>query len=181
MVPIYVVYASHDGQAERIALRLGERLRAAGAAAEVRRLAGTETLAEAPLVVLVAAVRYGFHLPAARVFARAWGGRAAPPLAVASVCLTARKPNRRTAADNPYLRAFLKRYGLRPAASAAIAGKLDYPRYRWFDRLMIRLIMMITNGPTDPTTVIEYTDWGQVDAFADDLARRFSPVVASAN
>jgi menaquinone-dependent protoporphyrinogen oxidase len=38
---------------------------------------------------------------------------------------------------------------------------------------MIRLIMTMTGGPTDPATVIEYTDWGQVDAFADDLARHY--------
>jgi menaquinone-dependent protoporphyrinogen oxidase len=30
---------------------------------------------------------------------------------------------------------------------------------------MIRLIMFITNGPTDPETVIEFTDWQQVEAF----------------
>ena len=33
---------------------------------------------------------------------------------------------------------------------------------------MIRLIMKITGGPTDPSTVIDYTDWAAVD----DLARR---------
>jgi menaquinone-dependent protoporphyrinogen oxidase len=36
---------------------------------------------------------------------------------------------------------------------------------------MIRFIMLITDGPTDPSTVIEYTDWGQVEAFAHRIAR----------
>ncbi|WP_370654382.1 flavodoxin domain-containing protein [Rhodoferax sp.] len=45
------------------------------------------------------------------------------------------------------------------------AGKLDYPRYRFVDRFMIRLIMFMTNGPTDPKAVIEFTDWQQVEAF----------------
>jgi menaquinone-dependent protoporphyrinogen oxidase len=49
------------------------------------------------------------------------------------------------------------------------AGKLDYPRYRWFDRQMIRLIMALTGGPTDPTTVVDYTDWAAVDGFAGEL------------
>ena len=31
---------------------------------------------------------------------------------------------------------------------------------------MIRLIMWITGGPTDPATVVEFTDWQQVEAFA---------------
>jgi menaquinone-dependent protoporphyrinogen oxidase len=30
---------------------------------------------------------------------------------------------------------------------------------------MIRLIMLMTNGPTDPKAVIEFTDWQQVEAF----------------
>lgn len=176
MTALNVVYASHDGQAERIALRLATRLRQAGAAVTLARLdaAGTPPEGDAP-VVLVAAIRYGYHLKPARRFAARWGGRAAPPLAVVSICLTARKPNRRSAADNPYLRKFLARFGLRPVASVAVAGKLDYPAYSWFDRAMIRLIMLMTGGPTDPTATVEYTDWQQVDAFADSLAARFRP------
>lgn len=184
MRPICVVYASHDGHAERIAFRVGARLKArlgaAGAPVETRRLdeAGTPP-EDAALVVLVGAIRYGYHLKPARLFARAWGNRTEPPLAVISVCLTARKANRRTAADNPYLRAFLRRHDLAPAASIAVAGKLDYPRYTWFDRAMIRLIMLMTGGPTDPKTVVEYTDWDAVDGFADDLARRYGPSAAA--
>lgn len=34
---------------------------------------------------------------------------------------------------------------------------------------MIRFIMWITRGPTDPSTVIEYTDWRAVDAFAREI------------
>ena len=34
---------------------------------------------------------------------------------------------------------------------------------------MIRLIMKITDGPTDPTTEVVYTDWQAVEAFADLL------------
>jgi menaquinone-dependent protoporphyrinogen oxidase len=30
---------------------------------------------------------------------------------------------------------------------------------------MIRLIMLMTKGPTDPATVIEFTDWTKVEAF----------------
>jgi menaquinone-dependent protoporphyrinogen oxidase len=30
---------------------------------------------------------------------------------------------------------------------------------------MIRLIMFITKGPTDPKAVIEFTDWQQVESF----------------
>ena len=50
------------------------------------------------------------------------------------------------------------------------AGMLEYPRYSIFDRTMIRLIMWMTKGPTDPTTVKEYTDWDKVEAFGHRLS-----------
>ncbi|MBP0651227.1 hypothetical protein J8J40_29645, partial [Mycobacterium tuberculosis] len=87
--------------AERIARRIAERL-APSRPVTLEPLSGTwQPGTDAAAVVLVAAVRYGRHLPEARAFAAAWGGRTRPPLAVVSVCLTARKPNRRTAVDNP--------------------------------------------------------------------------------
>ena len=49
------------------------------------------------------------------------------------------------------------------------AGKLDYPRYGFFDRQMIRFIMLMTKGPTDPAAVVEFTDWQRVEAFARDV------------
>ena len=62
------------------------------------------------------------------------------------------------------------RGGRQPKLLGVFAGKLDYPRYRFIDRLMIRFIMLITDGPTDPKTVIEFTDWDQVEAFGRKLA-----------
>ena len=49
------------------------------------------------------------------------------------------------------------------------AGKLDYPRYGFIDRQMIRFIMLITKGPTDPKAVVEFTDWAQVEAFGREV------------
>jgi menaquinone-dependent protoporphyrinogen IX oxidase len=39
------------------------------------------------------------------------------------------------------------------------AGALRYPRYRWYDRFMIRLIMKMTGGETDTSKEVVYTDW----------------------
>jgi menaquinone-dependent protoporphyrinogen oxidase len=36
---------------------------------------------------------------------------------------------------------------------------------------MIRFIMLITRGPTDPRAVIEFTDWNEVEAFGRRLAQ----------
>jgi menaquinone-dependent protoporphyrinogen oxidase len=54
--------------------------------------------------------------------------------------------------------------------AVAIAGRLDYRRYGWRDRQIIRFIMWMTGGPTDPETNIEYTSWPAVDEFAGRIA-----------
>ena len=57
-----------------------------------------------------------------------------------------------------------------PALATAFAGRLDYRRYSWRDRQIIRFIMLLTKGPTDPATSIEYTSWQAVDDFAARIA-----------
>ena len=51
------------------------------------------------------------------------------------------------------------------------AGKIDYPSYAFLDRMVIRGIMLLTGGPTDPNSVVEFTDWRQVEAFGSIIAR----------
>jgi menaquinone-dependent protoporphyrinogen oxidase len=94
-------------------------------------------------------------------------------LAFISVCLAARKPGRGSAEGNPYLRKALAKHRLVPNLALAVAGRLDYPRYGWLDRQMIRLIMTLTHGPTDPATTIEYTAWAVVDDVALQIAELF--------
>lgn len=129
-----------------------------------------------PVVVVVAAIRYGTHLREADAALDVYAGLAPKPrLALVSVNLTARKPGKQTAQSNPYLCKWIRKRKLAPDLAVAIAGRLDYPRYRWFDRLAIRAIMTLTGGETDPTTQVEYTDWNAVDAFADQIARLAAP------
>jgi menaquinone-dependent protoporphyrinogen oxidase len=90
---------------------------------------------------------------------------ATKPSAFFSVNVTARKPNKNTPETNPYMPKFLKQISWQPSELAVFAGRIDYPRYSTFDRLMIRFIMWITKGPTDPNTVIEFTDWQAVEKF----------------
>jgi menaquinone-dependent protoporphyrinogen oxidase len=170
--PVRVGFASHDGQARLIAMHIAKRLRAGGLTADTADLADSQSVSEilagTALVVVVAAVRYGRHMAPAERFLAAYRTQpSAPPLALASVNLTARKPDRQTVETNPYLRKLIEKHGLQPVTAAAFAGKLDYPKYRWVDRQMIRLIMWLTGGPTDGTSSVDYTSWESVDAFAD--------------
>lgn len=156
-------------------MRIAERLRADGLAADTLDLVEARSVAEVlrgtSLVVVVAAVRYGRHIAAAEQFLEVYRTHPdAPPLALASVNLTARKPEKQTVETNPYIKKLVERLELRPVEAAVFAGRLDYPSYAWLDRQMIRLIMWLTGGPADGTSTVDYTSWPSVDAFASDIA-----------
>jgi menaquinone-dependent protoporphyrinogen oxidase len=168
-------YATRDGQSLRIAERIAGRLAGRGIDALPYDLAGglpsPSSLTAARLIVVVAAVRYGRPLPEAEQFLALYRTlRDPPPLVLLSVNLTARKQGKDTVEGNAYLRKSIARHRLEPALALAIAGRLDYSRYGWWDRQLIRFIMKLTGGPTDPGTCIDYTPWGVVD----DVALRIS-------
>ncbi len=168
-------YATRDGQSQRIAERIASRLAELGISAPTQNLAEGQPepsrLAEAELVAIVAAVRYGRLLPEAEQFLSTYGALCKPPgLVLLSVNLTARKPGKDTVEGNVYLRKSIIRHRLTPVLALAIAGRLDYARYGWVDRQLIRFIMKLTGGPTDPATCIEFTPWHVVDQVALRIA-----------
>lgn len=178
---IAIYFASHDGQTGRIVGRIAEHLATQEIDANLTALSvgvSPPVDTQADLVLLAAAIRYGVHLRAARQFLKKLRAELSDEhIAVISVNLTARKPGRQTAEGNVYLRNWLKRTDLRPAMAAAVAGRLDYPAYRWFDRMMIQAIMTISGGPTDRNTVVEYTDWDEVEKLATALAALVKPAL----
>ena len=175
-----IFYASHFGHTERIAQALARAIGQSGVAAQSRNLV-VDYPSDAELrtldpCVLISAIRYGGHLAEARRLAR----QLAPltplkPVVLLSVSLSARKPDKTTPSGNLYLRKWIARSGMRPRLAAAIAGKLEYPRYNVFDRTMIRLIMTITGGPTDGTSVIDYTDWTRIAELAAQIVEAIAP------
>jgi menaquinone-dependent protoporphyrinogen oxidase len=117
-------------------------------------------------IVLGASVRYGKHSKQIISFINSnLQFLDSKANAFFSVNIVARKPEKKDPETNPYMRKFLKQISWRPIKLGVFAGKLDYPKYSFFDRLMIRFIMLITNGPTDPKMVVEFTDWEKVEAF----------------
>ena len=87
-----------------------------------------------------------------------------------SVNVVARKLEKNTPETNPYIKKFLKISNWRPKKIGVFAGRVDYPNYGFFDKYVIKLIMFLTNGPTDTSQSYEFTDWSKVDKFAKELA-----------
>ncbi|WP_319533168.1 menaquinone-dependent protoporphyrinogen IX dehydrogenase [uncultured Cohaesibacter sp.] len=179
MSTIAIYYASQDGQARKISSFLAGQISKSDQqqiTVSLNDLASGRPsegdIGDIDIIVVVAAIRYGRHLkPADQFLQRHVDHLSGKRLVLLSVNLTARKPHKRSVENSVYLKKWLERHPrLSPVLVRAIAGRLDYPRYSFFDRLMIRLIMSITKGPTDPSATIEFTDWEQVRELADEIA-----------
>ena len=165
---LLLVYATTDGHTLHICERLKFLMTALGQRVTLVPIeqASALNLANFERIVIGASIRYGHHQPqVAQFIASQQVLLESRPSAFFSVNIVARKPDKNTPETNPYMRKFLQSIKWKPQLAAVFAGKLDYPRYGFFDRQMIRLIMWMTNGPTDPKTVVEFTDWAKVDAF----------------
>ena len=168
MAKILILYSTTDGHTQKIGSRLQQVIEELG---HQVTLVSVNDESQVDLqtfdkIVIGASIRYGKHSPRITDFInRNKQLLNSKPNAFFSVNIVARKPKKNQPDTNPYLRKFLKQIAWQPRELAVFAGKLDYPKYSFFDRLMIRLIMFITNGPTDPKAVIEFTDWQQVESF----------------
>lgn len=164
-----IVCSSTDGQTTRICQRMQQVLQAQGHAVQLVMIEDAQGLDPGGFgcVVVGARIRYGRHDDRVMAYVRRHAqALQSMPSAFFSVNIVARKPQKNTSETNPYVRKFLRQSPWQPRLVGVFAGKLDYPRYRPLDRLVIRFIMWLTDGPTRPDTVCEFTDWTQVEAFA---------------
>jgi len=174
MTKILLAYSTVDGHTLTICERIRRALEAAGGTVTLVTVeqAASLDLAGFDKIAIGASIRYGKHRPNVAEFVERHASLlASRPSAFFSVNIVARKPEKNRAETNPYVRKFLARVPWKPALADVFAGRLNYPALGPVDRTMIRFIMWITKGPTDPTGVYEFTDWARVDAFAAALAR----------
>jgi len=173
MANILITYSTTDGHTRSICERLQQ------VAEEQQHTVVVSWMSDAPdidlrpfdKIIIGASIRYGKHQPQVFDFIkRNQTTLESVPSAFFSVNVVARKPEKNLPETNPYLQKFLKQISWQPKNLAVFAGKIDYPRYTFVDRQMIRLIMWMTKGPTDPQMTIEFTDWDKVDEFGRKIA-----------
>ena len=160
MSKILFLYSTVDGHTLKICRRLQQVVEQGGheaTLADLENPRGIE-LESFDAIVVGASIRYGKHRPQVAEFMRV------------NREMLERKPNKNTPETNPYVRKFLRQIGWRPRLTAVFAGMLDYPRYGFWDRQVIRFIMLLTKGPTDPKSVVEFTDWRQVESVGRQIS-----------
>jgi menaquinone-dependent protoporphyrinogen oxidase len=174
MATILILYSTTDGQTLRICQQLqqvAQKLSHVVTVLPIAQWAQTDLVAFDKIVV-GASIRYGKHAPQVFDFANRNAALLADkPNAFFTVNVVARKPEKNRPETNPYMVKFLKKVLWKPKTLGVFAGKIDYPKLGTLDRTVIRFIMWMTKGPTDPTGTFEFTDWQQVDAFGELIAR----------
>ena len=167
-----LIYATVDGHTHKISQRLREVLQDHDQPVELINIEDFDgDLSAFDRVILGASIRYGVHdKKIIELINTRQQELEAKRTAFFSVNLVARKPEKSSPETNPYVVKFFKKISWRPDMVETFAGMLEYPRYSFFDRTMIRLIMWMTKGPTDPKTVKEYTNWEKVEAFGKQLS-----------
>jgi menaquinone-dependent protoporphyrinogen oxidase len=174
MKSVLVLYWSRGGHTARVARRICESATDAGGRAEMMDL--NEAVHEGvdwsrhDVVAVGAPVLYGtYHKDVFAFIAQHRASLESMPNSFFNVSVVARSPEKATIEGNRYMQKFLQLSPWRPRDLRVIAGKVDYPSWAWYERFMIQLIMKYTQGPTDPRTVIDYTDWDDVRAYGKHL------------
>jgi menaquinone-dependent protoporphyrinogen oxidase len=172
MAKVLLAYHSVHGYTRKICEMIEAELKGRGHQVDIAPLArGSMDPARFDVIVIGASIRNGKHNAAVAEFIRANQALLESKLsAFFSVNLVARKPGKNTPETNPYVRRFFARTAWRPRLVGVFAGNLDYPRYGVLDRNVIRLIMWLTGGPTDPQAKVEFTDWDAVRRYGERIA-----------
>ncbi|MCF1427886.1 MAG: menaquinone-dependent protoporphyrinogen IX dehydrogenase [Shewanella sp.] len=170
-----ILYSTVDGHTLRICKRIADVLLAGGELVELCDIEAVDEalLAQHDKVLVGASIRYGKHRPALFEFGRRYHALLDDRInGFFTVNVVARKPFKNTPKTNPYMQKFLGLSAWQPQQLGVFAGKIDYSKYRLFDRTMIRFIMWLTKGPTDIRGTFEFTDWEMVDTFARAFNQR---------
>jgi menaquinone-dependent protoporphyrinogen oxidase len=168
---LLIIYSSIDGQTLKICDAITKQLTENNQQVDLFSIDTFEgDLKSYNKIVIGSSIRYGVHHKKIIAFIKANKmALEATKSVFFSVNLVARKEEKSEPDTNPYVIKFFKTIDWKPTMVACFAGKIDYKKYTFFDRLMIQLIMYMTKGPTNKDAEIEYTNWEKVKAFGIKL------------
>jgi len=163
-----IIYSSVDGQTLKISKKIKEVFDQHKQGVELVSIDDFKrNVTDYDRLVLGASIRYGVHDKKVIDFINTnKNDLDSIKTAFFSVNLVARKSEKDAPDTNPYVIKFFKSIDWTPTRVEVFAGKLDYKKYPFFDRIMIQFIMWMTKGPTNTEAEIEYTDWDRVNDFA---------------
>ena len=163
-----LIYSTVDGQTEAICRRMASC--AKNTSVDVMSISNVRNLDDYKTIIIGASIRYGKYRNEVYNFINEnFLVLESKKNAFFSVNVVARKPEKNSPNNNPYVIKFLDKINWKPKNIEVFAGKIDYPKYKFIDKYSIKFIMWVTKGPTDTSQSYEFTDWNKVEAFAEYL------------
>ena len=177
---VLIVYATREGQTEKIARRIGAVIESMGLPVrllDVEHPVQGAALEEAGAILVGSPLRANGYLSAIVRFIRRQRSllERVPStffsvgLAVASRTSDGRAQTRRKVEDLSTVT------GWYPRAVGLFAGALKYSKYGFVTRWVMRRIARHEGGDTDTSRDYEYTDWAAVEQFAREFVFRAFP------
>ncbi|MBS9523249.1 menaquinone-dependent protoporphyrinogen IX dehydrogenase [Litoribacter alkaliphilus] len=168
-----ILYASVDGQTADICGKIRGQLEEAGHLVEILTIQDPPPSIKAfDKIIMASSIRYGKHNAELISFIdENLTELNRLKTAFLSVNLVARKENKAEADTNPYVKKFFENTDWKPDMVGVFAGKLDYAKYSFWDKWLIRMIMFFTDGPLFPPIAMEFTNWQKVEAFSRDFSK----------
>ena len=177
MKPFLIVYATREGQAQRVAEHIAATLQKHGAPAQVTNAAASPLrldLSEFGVVILAASVHMHKHEREMIEFVKAHKAALLDvPTVFLSISLSQAAVENDANAQEHRARAhveveqmietFFEAADFRPATYKAVAGALVYKEYNWLIRLIMKQIAKSEGASTDTSRNHEYTDWTGLD------------------
>jgi menaquinone-dependent protoporphyrinogen oxidase len=177
MTKILIAYGTTEGQTARIADHIAEVIRKHGLEAQAQHLERSKdvSLDSYEAVIVGGSIHMGKHQDEVADFVRA--NRPALerlPSAFFSVSLAAHGDMENAEA---YVANFQQQTGWHPTKVGLFSGALLYRKYGFLKRYMMRRIVRDKPGGLSADTSRDhvYTDWDQVQRFADDFLERLVP------
>ncbi len=174
MEKVLLLHSSREGQTIKILRYIEEKL--GNVECEIKDLNSISSinLSKYDKVIIGASIRYGhFNIKLYQFIDSHLEQLNQSNAAFFCVNLTARKESegKDTPEGSAYIKKFLIKSPWQPKLIGVFAGALYYPRYRWFDRVMIRFIMFLTGGETDTSKEVEYTNWEKVSLYVASIKK----------
>jgi menaquinone-dependent protoporphyrinogen oxidase len=179
MAKVLIVYGSGYGQTQKVAEFIAKQLRERGKEVDVvfgKRLPRKLSPETYDAIIVAASVRMMKFQKYIVSFVRKYSQQLQKlPSAFVSVSMAeAQSDSERGGFQPEWLENFSKESGWSPAIFRSFAGALDYRKYNFFTRRVMKKIAEKTGMNTDTSANHEYTDWDAVRKFADEFADMIS-------
>jgi len=175
MASFLVVYGTGEGQTATVATRITEVIENRThevTTVDIESMSDDITVEAFDAVLIGSSIHVGKHHAAIRSFVTANREtlRARPTGFFQLSLSSAVDDEDRRAEAARYVDEFLEETGWNPDRIGLFGGALRYSKYGFLKRLMMKRIAKTATGDVDTSRDYEYTDWGEVNAFAADFA-----------